>query len=146
MLQESPDSTVILQDTQEFPLLKNMSTTVTISVSASYIEWSLFGTNYTFPITHWRSTAVNTLVKRFHLLPRDVSQYGEVVEDDAGNISQKADFRQKVCYVCAPLLCFIVSQLQQQNMCAAGICRFASSQGCNVDFGKDFEDPWLCSS
>ena len=113
MLQEGPDSTVILQDTQNLPLLDNVSTTVTISVSASYlttIEWSLFGTDYTFPITHWRSTAVNTLVKRFHLLPRDASQYGEVIEDDAGNISRKVDSRQKVCYVCT-IACFVASHL-----------------------------------
>ena len=47
MLQEGPDSTVILQE-QEIQILDNVSTEITISVSASFlttIEWSLFGTD-----------------------------------------------------------------------------------------------------
>ena len=90
MLQEGPDSTVILQDKQEIQILENVSTEMTISVSASFlttIEWSFFGTDYIFPITHWRTTAINTLVKRFHLLPREPLQYGQVTEDDEGNIT-----------------------------------------------------------
>jgi len=103
MLQEGPDSTVILQDKQEIQILDNVSTEITISVSASFlttIEWSLFGTDYIFPITHWRTTAINTLVKRFHLLPRDPSQYGQVTEDDEGNITQNVDSYQKVRDAC----------------------------------------------
>lgn len=103
MLQEGPDSTVILQDKQEIQILDNVSTEITISVSASFlttIEWSLFGTDYIFPITHWRTTAINTLVKRFHLLPRDPSQYGQVTEDDEGNITQNVDSHQKVRDAC----------------------------------------------
>ena len=102
MLQEGPDSTVILQE-QEIQILDNVSTEITISVSASFlttIEWSLFGTDYIFPITHWRTTAINTLVKRFHLLPRDPSQYGQVTEDDEGNITQNVDSYQKVRDAC----------------------------------------------
>ena len=99
MLQEGPDSTVILQDKQEIQILENVSTEMTISVSASFlttIEWSFFGTDYIFPITHWRTTAINTLVKRFHLLPREPLQYGQVTEDDEGNITQSVDSHQKV--------------------------------------------------
>ncbi|DBA87754.1 TPA: hypothetical protein ACH3X1_004757 [Trebouxia sp. C0004] len=98
MLQEGPDSTVILQDKQEIQILENLSTEMTISVSASFlttIEWSFFGTDYIFPITHWRTTAINTLVKRFHLLPRDPLQYGQVTEDNEGNITQSVDSHQK---------------------------------------------------
>lgn len=95
MLQEGPDSTIILQDRQEIQILENLSTEMTISVSASFlttIGWSFFGTDYIFPITDWRTTAINTLVKRFHLLPRD----GQVTEDDEGNITQSVDSHQKV--------------------------------------------------
>ena len=99
MLQEGPDSTIILQDRQEIQILENVSTEMTISVSASFlttIGWSFFGTEYIFPITDWRTTAINTLVKRFHLLPRDPLQYGQVTEDDEGNITQSVDSHQKV--------------------------------------------------
>lgn len=99
MLQEGPYTTAILQDKHAFQLLENVPTEMTISVSASFlttIEWSFFGTDYIFPITHWRTTAINTLVKRFHLVPRDPSQYGQVTEDDEGNITQNVDLHQKV--------------------------------------------------
>ena len=43
MLQQGPDSTVILHDKQEIQILENVSTEMTISVSASFlttVEWS----------------------------------------------------------------------------------------------------------
>jgi len=103
LLQEGPDSIVILRDTQDIQIVDNLSTRLTISVSASFfttIEWNFFGIGYSFPVTHCRTTAINTLIKRFHLLPRDTLQYGQVIENDEGNISQTVDSHQKVKDAC----------------------------------------------
>ena len=128
MLQQGPDSTVILQDRQEIQILENVSTEMTISVSASFlttIEWSLFDTDYIFPITHWRTTAINTLVKRFHLLPRDPLQYGQLIEEDEGNITQSVDSHQKVKEAYTMNTSYL--KLLKRTVYAAGEHRVASS-------------------
>lgn len=144
-MQEGPDSTVILQDEQETQILDNMTTKITISVSASFlttIEWSLFGTDFIFPITHWRTTAINMLVKRFHLLPRDPVQYGQVTEDDDGNITQNGDSHQKVRVACT--ICTSCVKVLKWTVYTVGKHCFASSQGCDDYSAKDFEDSWAC--
>ena len=141
MLQEGPDSTVILHDKQEIQTLENVSTEMTISVSASFltiVEWSFFGTDYIFPITHWSTTAINTLVKRFHLLPRDPSQYGQVIENDEGNITQHVDSHQKVRE--AYSMNTSILKLLKRTVYVVGKHCVASSQGCDDHFGKDSED------
>ena len=93
----------------------------------------LVGTDYIFPITHWRTTAINTLVKRFHLLPRDPSQYGQVIENDEGNITQNVDSHQKVREAYSMNTSFL--KLLKRTVYIVGKHCIASSQGCDDHFG-----------
>ena len=78
---------------------------VSISIAATthftYVDFSVFGTAYTFTITKWSGKGLTPFVQKFHdHTPRDEAQFGMVVTNSDGQPFPNMDMEQKWnCFV-----------------------------------------------
>jgi hypothetical protein len=87
---------------EEVPHIFLMSTWVPVSlkVYSTYlciVDFSLYGQPYTFTIDKWRSSRLRKFLEMFHAhASRVIDQFGCILSDSEGNLSNNMDVRQKV--------------------------------------------------
>jgi hypothetical protein len=58
----------------------------------STIDFTLFGSTYTFTIERWAKRGLNSFLRMFHSIPRDSALYGVMTEDATGNYQFYEDY------------------------------------------------------